>query len=152
MSRVTFLKALLVSFALSIILVWVSHTVTFNHLAESIQNQYATIRGLPFVFDGEPQVYSSILQPHPFPGCLCVCNEQSEWLDRRSGVSSFAVPEFCNLRPRDLYRNDYQVRCNSECECLLRSRVEHDPYVRSRMGSSRATSSISRCAFSCSYL
>jgi len=60
MSREEFGRALLVSVALSVILVWVWHTVTFNHLAESIHNQYAIIRGLPIVFDGKSVVI------HPF--------------------------------------------------------------------------------------
>jgi hypothetical protein len=89
--------------------------VTFNHLAESIQTHNATIHGLPFV-TGFPSAinHSSILYNRIlFPGCLCICSEQPEWLDRRSGISAFAVPEFCNLLPRDLYRNDSQVRCNN---------------------------------------
>src|SRR5690349_6773556 len=75
-------RALLVSFALSVILVWVSHTVTFSHLAESIQNQYATIRGLPFVIDGKPVVihpfYNRILFPAVF---VLVANSLSGWTD-----------------------------------------------------------------------
>src|SRR5436305_11498695 len=82
MSRSEFGMALLVSFALSIILVSVSHTVTFDHLAESIQNQYATIRGLPFVFDGKQMVihpfYNRILFPAVF---VVVANSLKGWTD-----------------------------------------------------------------------
>jgi hypothetical protein len=77
-----FWRALLVSFALSVILVWVSHTVTFSHLAETIQNQYATIRGLPFVNDGKPIViqpfYNRILFPAVF---VFLVNSLSGWTD-----------------------------------------------------------------------
>ena len=75
-----FWRALLVSLALSVTLVWISHSVTFNHLAEGIQNQYATIRGLPFVFDGKPLVihpfYNRILFPAIF---VFVANNLSGW-------------------------------------------------------------------------
>jgi hypothetical protein len=77
-----FLRALLVSFALSVILLYVSHTVTFNHLAESIENQYAAIRGLPFLLNGEPVVihpfYNRILFPAIF---VFVKNSLSGWTD-----------------------------------------------------------------------
>jgi hypothetical protein len=63
-------RGLLVSFGLSVILVWVSHTVTFTHLTETIANQYAVIRGVPFTFDGQHQVihpfYNRILFPAIF--------------------------------------------------------------------------------------
>jgi hypothetical protein len=69
MSRVEFWRALR-SFALSVTLVCISHTVTFNHLAENIQSQYATILGLPFLIDGKPQfmypLYDRILFPAVF--------------------------------------------------------------------------------------
>jgi len=82
MSRTAFWKALLVSLALSVVLVWVSHTVTFNHVAESVQNQYATIRGLPFVIDGELRVihpfYNRVLFPALF---VFVANGLSGWTD-----------------------------------------------------------------------
>jgi hypothetical protein len=75
-----FWRALVVSVALSVILVWVSHTVTFSHLAESIQNQYATIRGLPFVIDGKPMVihpfYNRILFPAVF---VFIANSLNGW-------------------------------------------------------------------------
>jgi hypothetical protein len=95
------------SFALSVILVWVE-----------VRGSLRTGSGYPLQDDyicGRRKAgnHSSILQPHPFPGCLCICSEQPDWLDRRSGISAFAVPEFCNLLPRDLYRNDSQVRCNN---------------------------------------
>ena len=70
------------SFALSVILVWVSHTVMFNHLAESIQTQYATIHGLPFVADGKPviihQFYNRILFPAVF---VFAANNLRGWTD-----------------------------------------------------------------------
>lgn len=53
-------KGISIIFALSVILVFVSHTFTFQHLAESIHNQYATVRGEPFIYDGKPLVI------HPF--------------------------------------------------------------------------------------
>jgi hypothetical protein len=50
--------------------VFVSHSITFPHLAESIFNQYATLRGEPFVLDGKPGVihpfYNRILFPSIF--------------------------------------------------------------------------------------
>jgi len=82
MWHVEFRRALLVSFALSVIVVWVSHTVTFSHLAESIQNQYATIRGVPFVIDGAPLVihpfYNRVLFPAVF---VFLANRLSGWTD-----------------------------------------------------------------------
>src|SRR6516165_714151 len=53
-------KGISIIFALAVILVWISHTVTFQHLAESIHNQYATVRGEPFIYNGKPLVI------HPF--------------------------------------------------------------------------------------
>jgi hypothetical protein len=80
--RVAFWRALLVSFVLSVILVWVSHTVTFDHLAENIQSQYATIRGLPFLIDGKPGIihpfYNRIIFPAVF---VFVANSLSGWTD-----------------------------------------------------------------------
>jgi hypothetical protein len=82
MSRVEFWRALLVSFALSVILVWVSHTATFNHLAESIQSQYATIRGLPFMVNGEPRVFHAFYNRILFPAVFVfVANSLSSWTD-----------------------------------------------------------------------
>jgi hypothetical protein len=70
MWQVEFRRALLISLALSVILVWVSHSVTFSHLAETIHNQYATIQGRPFVIDGQPRLihpfYNRILFPAVF--------------------------------------------------------------------------------------
>ena len=48
-----FVEGVSVVLALSIILVFVSHTVTFSHLQENIFNQYATVHGEPFVSDGK---------------------------------------------------------------------------------------------------
>jgi hypothetical protein len=82
MSRIEFWRPLLVSFALSVILVWVSHTVTFDHLAESIQNQYATIRGLPFLYDGKPAVFPQFYNRVLFPAVfVIVANSLSGWTD-----------------------------------------------------------------------
>src|SRR5262245_41456207 len=82
MSRVEFWRALLVSFALSVTLFWVSHTVTLNHLAENIQSQYATIRGLPFLKDGNPNFvypwYNRILFPAVF---VFAANSLSGWTE-----------------------------------------------------------------------
>jgi hypothetical protein len=81
MSHLELWRALLVSFALSIILVWVSHTATFNHLAESIQNQYATIRGLPFLVDGKPLVIHPFYNRILFPAVFVVVASLSDWTD-----------------------------------------------------------------------
>ncbi len=63
-------KGLLFVTALSTILVWVSHSITFTHIGESIFNQYATMRGEPFMFDGKPLLiqpfYNRILFPSIF--------------------------------------------------------------------------------------
>src|SRR5262245_23116341 len=82
MSRIEFWKALLVSFALSVTLIWVSHSVTLHHLAENIQSQYATIRGLPFLKDGRSDFvypfYNRILFPAVF---VLVANGLNGWTD-----------------------------------------------------------------------
>ena len=63
-------KGISIVLALSVILVFVSHTVTFSHLEESIFNQYATVRGEPFVSDGKRIViepfYNRIIFPWVF--------------------------------------------------------------------------------------
>ena len=63
-------KGLFFIIALSTILVWTSHSITFTHIGESIYNQYATMRGEPFIFDGKPLViepfYNRILFPSIF--------------------------------------------------------------------------------------
>jgi hypothetical protein len=69
-SRVETAKSISAIIALSAILVWVSHTVTFQHLEESIHNQFAFIRAEPFIFVGKPLVipafYNRILFPAIF--------------------------------------------------------------------------------------
>ena len=64
------LKGVIFITALSTILVWVSHSITFTHIGESIFNQYATMRGEPFIFDGRPLLihpfYNRILFPSIF--------------------------------------------------------------------------------------
>jgi len=68
--------------ALAVILVWVSHTVTIQHLAESIHNQYATVRGEPFIYDGKPLViqpfYNRIIFPIVF---TFLTNTLHNWTD-----------------------------------------------------------------------
>ena len=63
-------KGISIVLALSVILVFVSHSITFSHLEESIFNQYATVRGEPFVSDGKRIViepfYNRILFPWVF--------------------------------------------------------------------------------------
>lgn len=58
--------------ALSVILIFVSHTVTFAHLQESIFDQYATVKGEPFLSDGKRLLiepfYNRILFPALFVG------------------------------------------------------------------------------------
>src|SRR6516165_10856036 len=81
MSHLEFWRALLVSFGLSVILVWVSHSVTFYHLAESIHNQYATIRGLPFLVDGKPVVIHPFYNRILFPAVFVVVASLSGWTD-----------------------------------------------------------------------
>lgn len=64
------IAGILVVLALSVVLVFISHTITFSHLEESIFNQYATVRGEPFVSDGKRIViepfYNRILFPWVF--------------------------------------------------------------------------------------
>ena len=75
-------KGISTVFALAVILVWVSHTVTFQHLAESIHNQYATVRGEPFIYDGKPLVihpfYNRIIFPIVF---TFLTNTLHNWTD-----------------------------------------------------------------------
>jgi hypothetical protein len=58
--------------ALSVIIEFVSHAVTFPHLQENIFNQYATIRGEAFLSDGKRLIiepfYNRILFPALFVG------------------------------------------------------------------------------------
>jgi hypothetical protein len=52
-------KGISIVFALSVILTFISHNYPFQHLNESIYNQFAVIRGEPMVFNG----YSSFMAP-----------------------------------------------------------------------------------------
>lgn len=68
--RAEIIKGLFLITALSTVLVWISHSITFTHIGESIFNQYATMQGEPFIFDGKPLVihpfYNRILFPAIF--------------------------------------------------------------------------------------
>jgi hypothetical protein len=67
---VEFVKGVSIVLALSVILVFISHSITFSHLEETIFNQYALVRGEPFVSDGKRIViepfYNRILFPAVF--------------------------------------------------------------------------------------
>jgi hypothetical protein len=66
-SKAEIAKGISAIIALSAILVFVSHTVTFQHLEESINMQFALIRGEPFIADGQPIVISAFYNRILFP-------------------------------------------------------------------------------------
>jgi hypothetical protein len=75
-------KGIFLVIALSVVLVWVSHSITFTHVAESVFNQYATVRGEPFIFDGKPLVIHPFYNRLLFPSVFVVCaNIFRGWTD-----------------------------------------------------------------------
>src|SRR5262245_49141977 len=69
-SKTEIAKGISAIIALSAILVFVSHSITFQHIEESIHAQFALLRGEPFIADGKPIVihpfYNRILFPAVF--------------------------------------------------------------------------------------
>jgi hypothetical protein len=65
-----FVQGTVVVISLSTILVFVSYSLTFAHLGETIANQYATVNGQPFVFDGRSAVIEPFYNRILFPAIL----------------------------------------------------------------------------------
>jgi hypothetical protein len=76
LSTADIVKAIAVSLALSILLVHLSHSLTFGHIEENVFNTRALIRGQPELFDGQQAVihpfYNRILFSAAFEGIAYV--------------------------------------------------------------------------------
>ncbi len=104
--------------ALSTILVWVSHSITFTHIGESIFNQYATMRGEPFIFDGRPLVIHPFYNRILFPAIFVVA---TSLLHGPTDIQTFIVLRFLSfaLCLSAIYVAAYQRRGASHQSAMI---------------------------------
>jgi hypothetical protein len=89
-----FVKGSMIVLALSVILVFVSHSITFSHLEETIFNQYAIVRGESFIIDGNRIIIEPFYNRIMFPAVFVLFTRIVHgWSD----VQAFLLLRFCSF-------------------------------------------------------